>query len=160
MVDAVRQQPAAQVLALGNVVFWKKKKKKRILRSLELTSEASSILSKGKRQGLFLGLLLFQSFGDYFHKTEEHECKEGRSHRQWVRAEDRVSQERELFPTPDEEFVKAPPMAMAIDTSLCQEQACALFLCSPLPAPTRLQVTLNLVAATVALHDRDKLVLV
>lgn len=34
------------------------------------------------------------------------------------------------------------------------------FPCSPLPAPTGLQVSLNLVAAAVAFQDKDRLVLV
>lgn len=158
MVDAVSQQPAAHVLGLGNLVLCKKKKKKRMLQSLELTREAGGILSNGKRRAPFLGLLLFQSSGDFLCKTGEREDKEGKSHRPWARAEDRVSQERDLFPTPHEEFGKIPPMA--IDESPCQERARAPFLCSPSPAPTGLQVTLNLVAAAVALQDRDKLVLV
>lgn len=60
----------------------------------------------------------------------------------------------------DQEFGKVPPMAMATDMGPCQGRAHAPFLCSPLPAPTGLQVILNLVAAAVALHAIDRLVLV
>lgn len=60
----------------------------------------------------------------------------------------------------DKKFGKGPSITMATDMGLCQEHVCAPCLCSPLPAPTGLQVSLNLVAAAVALHTKDRLVLV
>lgn len=60
----------------------------------------------------------------------------------------------------DKKFGKGSSITMATNVGLCQEHACAPRLCSPLPAPTGLHVTLNLVAAAVALHAKDRLVLV